>query len=138
MLRVGLGRAQTGPWPPLAPALQQGTCVAASTTAVTPTLNSPISSNRSDEDELLGAAPATARAPQAAPPIFDLSGGGMWWFWQVGALHHLQQHYDLTAVQLHGSSSGAVVAVLAACGVDALVAAQRVVREFEQRRVHDR
>ena len=62
----------------------------------------------------------------------------MWWFWKVGAVHHLQQNYDLSRVQLHGSSSGAIVAVLAACGVDLSSAAQHTAQVLEEHRVHDR
>lgn len=83
---------------------------------------------------------AAAAAPRAGgtQPVLDIAGGGMWWFWKVGAVHHLQQHYDLSRVQLHGSSSGAIVAVLAACGVDLSSAAQHTAQVLEEHRVHDR
>ena len=55
-----------------------------------------------------------------------------------GALDYLQQHYDLSRVQLHGSSSGALAAVLAASGVDLRHAVQHTARALEEHRVHDR
>jgi predicted acylesterase/phospholipase RssA len=42
----------------------------------------------------------------------------MYFFWQLGAVRYLRQHYDLERVPMAGASSGGVVACLAACGVD--------------------
>ena len=62
----------------------------------------------------------------------------MWFYWKAGVLKYLQQHHDLAAVRLHGSSSGAMVAVLAASGVDLERAAERAGEVFTEHGVHDR
>ncbi|KAL4855050.1 Cyclin-C1-2 [Chlorella vulgaris] len=72
------------------------------------------------------------------PPILDMRGGGMLWFWSAGVLSYLQQQQDLAAVRLHGSSSGAIAAALAACDVPLELAAQRVTRVLAEHGVHDR
>lgn len=72
------------------------------------------------------------------PPILDMRGGGMLWFWSAGVLSYLQQQQDLAAVRLHGSSSGAIAAALAACDVPLELAAQRVAHVLAEHGVHDR
>ncbi len=134
LVRAGLRAAAAPLLPPHG--FQQGGPLAASTAAASAP-DQPISgvwrARRGEEERR--AAPA---APAAAPPVLDIFGGGMWWFWKVGAVHYLQQHYDLSRVQLHGSSSGAIVAVLAACGVDLRRAAQHTAQVLEEHRVRDR
>lgn len=138
LARAGLRGAGAAPLLP-APGLQKGAPLAASTAAA-PVLD-PVSracSTQRDEEERRAAAGRAAAAAAAAPPVLDIFGGGTWWFWKIGAVHYLQQHYDLSRVQLHGSSSGAIVAVLAACGVDLRHASLHTARVLEEHRVHDR
>jgi len=47
-------------------------------------------------------------------------GGGVFFWWQIGAMHELLQLYDLPleSVMLSGASAGALAVVLAQCGVD--------------------
>lgn len=52
------------------------------------------------------------------PLWVSFAGGGIYFFWQLGALKELQERYDLTKVPMAGASSGALVAVMAACDVD--------------------
>ena len=47
----------------------------------------------------------------------SFSGGGIYFFWQLGAVKYLREHYDLTKVPMAGASSGSLVACLSACGV---------------------
>jgi predicted acylesterase/phospholipase RssA len=70
--------------------------------------------------------------------VLDIAGGGMWFFWQAGVCSFLQRHHDLGAVPLHGSSSGAIVAALAASGVDLRRAARRAAEAFAEQRLHER
>lgn len=46
------------------------------------------------------------------------AGAGVYFFWQLGAWKYLQRQMDLTTVPMVGASAGALIAVLAACGVD--------------------
>eukprot|EP00892_Ulva_mutabilis_P003701 jgi/Ulvmu1/1702/UM116_0015.1 len=48
----------------------------------------------------------------------SFAGGGIYFFWQLGAVKFLQEKYDLTKVPMAGASSGSLVACLSACGVD--------------------
>ncbi|KIY96879.1 hypothetical protein MNEG_11083 [Monoraphidium neglectum] len=63
---------------------------------------------------------ADAAAAVAAPKPLRLSwaGSGVYFWWQLGAMQHLAQRYDLTRVPMVGASGGALCAVLARCGVD--------------------
>jgi predicted acylesterase/phospholipase RssA len=55
----------------------------------------------------------------AGHPLFiSFAGGGIYFFWQLGAVKFLVEQYDLTRVPMAGASSGSIVACLAACGVD--------------------
>lgn len=86
-------------------------------------------------------APLPPLPPPPQRPVLDIWGGGMWFYWKAGALSFLQQQYGydvLSRVQLHGSSSGAMVAVLAACGVDLQRAAEHTARVLQEQRVQDR
>ena len=87
------------------------------------------------------AAAAQAHAPPPQRPVLDIWGGGMWFYWKAGVLSFLQQQYGseaLSRVQLHGSSSGAMVAVLAACGEDLRRSAEHTARVLQEQRVQDR
>lgn len=55
----------------------------------------------------------------AEHPLFvSFAGGGIYFFWQLGAVKYLQTKYDLTQVPMAGASSGSLVACLSACGID--------------------
>ncbi|MEW5309055.1 MAG: hypothetical protein WDW38_000967 [Sanguina aurantia] len=47
------------------------------------------------------------------------AGAGIFFFWQLGAMKFLSERFDLTQVPMAGASGGALVSVLAACGVPA-------------------
>ncbi len=47
------------------------------------------------------------------------AGAGIYFFWQLGAMKYLSDHYDLTKIPMAGASAGSFISVLAACGVDA-------------------
>mmetsp|Transcript_42664 Transcript_42664/g.79932 ORF Transcript_42664/g.79932 Transcript_42664/m.79932 type:complete len:387 (+) Transcript_42664:88-1248(+) len=51
-------------------------------------------------------------------PLVSLSGGGIFFWWQVGALLALQEDYDMSQVSFVGASAGALAATLAVCQVD--------------------
>lgn len=60
----------------------------------------------------------TDSVAQARPPLFvSFSGGGIYFFWQLGAVKYLREHYQITRVPMAGASSGSIVACLSACGV---------------------
>ena len=55
----------------------------------------------------------------AEHPLFvSFAGGGIYFFWQLGAVRYLRTRYDLTQLPMAGASSGSLVACLSACGVD--------------------
>ncbi|WIA35310.1 hypothetical protein OEZ86_003765 [Tetradesmus obliquus] len=62
-----------------------------------------------------------------APPkaIISWPGYGIMFFWQLGVLQYLQETYDLTQCAMVGSSAGALLSVLAACGVQPQAALDR-------------
>jgi predicted acylesterase/phospholipase RssA len=54
-----------------------------------------------------------------SPPHLVFPGGGIFFYWQAGAVSYLrEQGYNLTAVTAAGASAGALTATLAATGVD--------------------
>lgn len=65
------------------------------------------------------AASASTSADGAKPPLrFSWAGGGIYFWWQLGAVQWLSKHYDLTKADHGGASAGALLAALARCGVD--------------------
>ena len=69
------------------------------------------------------AAPVVAASPETMP-VIAFPGGGIYFYWQAGAVHYLQQHFDLSKARLVGASAGALTAALAGCGVDMPYAAE--------------
>lgn len=62
---------------------------------------------------------ATEAVPEAAPaasdedaPTIAFPGGGIYFYWQIGAIHFLKNHYDLSKARLVGASAGALTAAL--------------------------
>lgn len=131
--------------PRLATALKRGPPLASSRSINAPTVSLQLVDNspRQQQDERPPPATSHPAAGAAAPvakhrPVLDIAGGGMWFYWKAGVLSYLQQHHDLSSIQLHGASSGAIVAVLAACDVDLLQAARRTVAVMQAHGAHDR
>jgi predicted acylesterase/phospholipase RssA len=61
-----------------------------------------------------------AEAPARASKLrLGWAGAGIFFFWQLGAVKYLAEHYDLSKVSMAGASAGSFISVLAACGVDA-------------------
>lgn len=46
------------------------------------------------------------------------AGSGIYFWWQLGAVQYLMQHFDLTKVPMVGASGGALASIIATCGVD--------------------
>lgn len=57
-------------------------------------------------------------------PQLCFPGGGMFFYWQIGAVQSLVRHYDLANVDMTGASAGALAACLATCQVDCRKAAE--------------
>lgn len=64
------------------------------------------------------AAAVQQRAAEPSRPLLALTGGGIYYFWQVGAVLALRERVQLSGVELSGVSAGALTTVLAACEVD--------------------
>ncbi|KAF6253994.1 hypothetical protein COO60DRAFT_1703556 [Scenedesmus sp. NREL 46B-D3] len=63
--------------------------------------------------------------PTPPKAIISWPGYGIMFFWQLGILQHLQETYDLAQCAMVGSSAGALLSVLAACGVHPQLALDR-------------
>lgn len=63
--------------------------------------------------------PAAAPAPPASVPRLVFPGGGIFFWWQLGAVRSLQRRFDLAdgRASFSGASAGALAATLAAAGV---------------------
>jgi len=55
-----------------------------------------------------------------ARPLLAFTGGGIFFYWQLGAVLALKQRVNLQACDLSGASAGALTAVLARCDVNLL------------------
>lgn len=66
-----------------------------------------------------------------------LPGGGIYFFWMMGFIEHALARLGSNAVMLT-ASSGSLAAVLACCGVDAIVAAEAACRTTEKHGVSSR
>eukprot|EP00879_Flechtneria_rotunda_P004485 GHRR01004739.1.p1 GENE.GHRR01004739.1~~GHRR01004739.1.p1 ORF type:complete len:311 (+),score=93.02 GHRR01004739.1:181-1113(+) len=64
--------------------------------------------------------PAPVRPAVAEKKRLRLSwaGSGVYFWWQLGAVQYLMQHFQLSKVPMVGASGGALAAVLASCEVD--------------------
>jgi Patatin-like phospholipase len=58
------------------------------------------------------------------PTLLNIKGGGVFFFWMAGAMRAIAQRHSLQELKLQGASSGALIAVLAACDVDFEAAAE--------------
>ena len=62
---------------------------------------------------------ANRRSPISGRPSICCPGGGVFFWWQIGAIKRLLEIYDLpTDVPLSGASAGALAVCLAQCAVD--------------------
>lgn len=66
-----------------------------------------------------------AEVANVSKPILSGGGGGIFFFWQLGVVKYLQEHYDLSRVDMVGASAGALMVTLAMCNVDSDKAVQR-------------
>eukprot|EP00878_Enallax_costatus_P008734 GHUV01009129.1.p2 GENE.GHUV01009129.1~~GHUV01009129.1.p2 ORF type:complete len:187 (+),score=52.14 GHUV01009129.1:266-826(+) len=59
-------------------------------------------------------------APSAVKPRFRVSwaGSGIYFWWQLGAVQYLLNHFALDKVPMVGASGGGLAAVLAACEIE--------------------
>lgn len=73
-----------------------------------------------------------------AKPLLAFPGGGMFFYWQIGAIEVLSRHYDLSRMEFSGASAGALAATLAACEVDGRQAAQAAFQLSLDNRLWDR
>ncbi|KAG1678201.1 hypothetical protein FOA52_016138 [Chlamydomonas sp. UWO 241] len=69
---------------------------------------------------------------------FSWAGSGLYFFWQLGAMQYLSEHYDLTKLPMVGASGGSIAATLAACRVPADVALARAYELSHKYGVWDR
>ncbi|GAB5037904.1 Hypothetical protein NocV09_12200020, partial [Nannochloropsis oceanica] len=68
---------------------------------------------------------ASSPLPSSFAPTISFPGGGIFFYWQAGAVHYLQQHFNLREANLVGASAGALTAVLTGCDVCMPLAAER-------------
>lgn len=50
-------------------------------------------------------------------PILCSPGAGIFFFWQLGALDYLAEHYNLDQIPMVGASAGSLLSALTACGI---------------------
>ncbi|GBF93151.1 hypothetical protein Rsub_05882 [Raphidocelis subcapitata] len=82
------------------------------------------------------AVPAAAEGKK--PLRLSWAGSGIYFWWQLGAMHYLSQRYDLTRVPMVGASGGAICAALARCGVSADTVATTAQRLSREHRIWDK
>ncbi|CAD7702017.1 unnamed protein product [Ostreobium quekettii] len=78
---------------------------------------------------------AMLNGDEEAPPPLKLAfgGGGIYFWWELGCIQWLSEHYDLRKTLMVGASGGALAATLAATGVDseaALESAHRLGKQY--------
>ncbi|CAL5223367.1 g5872 [Coccomyxa viridis] len=74
----------------------------------------------------------------ASAPILSGAGGGIFFWWQLGAVKYLQERHDLTRWQMRGASAGGLVACIAACNVDPEKAYEAAHRISEENKLFER
>jgi hypothetical protein len=78
-------------------------------------------------------------SPSSSPPHLVFPGGGIFFYWQAGAVSYLREHgYNLTSVTAAGASAGALTATLTATGVDFYQATELALDMADQAGVWDR
>jgi predicted acylesterase/phospholipase RssA len=81
----------------------------------------------------------TPSSESESPPHLVFPGGGIFFYWQAGAVSYLrEQGYNLTAVTAAGASAGALTATLAATGVDFYQATALALELAEKAGIWDR
>jgi predicted acylesterase/phospholipase RssA len=81
----------------------------------------------------------TPTSESESPPHLVFPGGGIFFYWQAGAVSYLrEQGYNLTAVTAAGASAGALTATLAATGVDFYQATALALELAEKAGIWDR
>lgn len=73
--------------------------------------------------------------PQSRP-LLAFSGGGIFFFWQLGAVEALREVFDLRCFELCGASAGAFAALFAATGVTPETALETSNRLAAEMQVH--
>lgn len=79
------------------------------------------------------ALPPSSPAKPAHVSVIKLGGGGIYFWWMVGAMKELAQQCSEQGVQMQGASAGALAAVLGACNVcmdEALDVAQELAERY--------
>ena len=81
-----------------------------------------------------------ASMPKLARPTLIFPGGGIFFWWQAGAVSELARRFDLCHPRLHsvGASAGAISASFAACSVDVDRALDLAIDQCLQRDVFKR
>ncbi|GBG64521.1 hypothetical protein CBR_g45217 [Chara braunii] len=101
------------------------------------------SSSSSSSSLIAGSAPIiTTKAKEEEEaierPLLSFQGGGIFFYWQLGAARALSRHFDLDKADMAGASAGALAATLAACEVDAEEATKLAFQLSLDNRVWDR
>uniref|UniRef100_A0A0G4HPA2 PNPLA domain-containing protein n=1 Tax=Chromera velia CCMP2878 TaxID=1169474 RepID=A0A0G4HPA2_9ALVE len=75
---------------------------------------------------------------QIENPLIIFPGGGLWFYWMVGAMRYLSLHFDLSLCRYAGASAGSLVSLLAASGVDFDEAVRRAIRLADEEQLWTR
>lgn len=71
--------------------------------------------------------------------VVVFQGGGQYFFWQMGVVKYLSEHFDLTeTTMIVGASAGALAAVFLVCGVNANTALECALRLCDEVKVWER
>lgn len=82
---------------------------------------------------------ADAASTDTANAHLVFPGGGIYFYWQAGAVTYLRSAgYDVSRMSKTGASAGALTATLAACGVDYAFATERALALSEEANIWDR
>lgn len=99
-------------------------------TVAPPPATSPVPLRASSEGAAAGATPA---------PHLVFPGGGLFFYWQAGAVTYLREAgYDLSGCTMSGASAGALTATLTTCGVDLVEATELALDLSDEAGVWDR
>jgi len=96
---------------------------------------------REEEEEEGAGSPSPSQQQQQQQgdrPVIALPGGGIYFYWNAGALIYLKERYDLRECALVGASAGALAIVLAACDVDFRHATRVAYRLAEENNLYER
>jgi len=88
---------------------------------------------------MLSVRPPADAAPITKPKLhLSWAGSGIFFWWQLGAMQHLMERYDMTQVQLTGVSGGGLVSVLGACQADPVLVMESAYELAVQNNVYER